>query len=119
MPIPDWLDPIASVVDPKATPSTEPAPQGRGPLRRARRSLSDFDAKAAICDAFVREMVDCPRHLMRDVDRNYFEPAHDEFRPRTLYSLQNAFTRSFHKLEPVPMHRATSSAGEYFAAFRQ
>ena len=53
---------------------------------------------------------------MRDVDRNYFEPAHEEFRPRTLYSLQHAFTSAFHRLDPIPMYRATSSAGEYFAA---
>jgi hypothetical protein len=42
---------------------------------------------------------------------------HEEFRPRTLYSLQNAFTPSFQKLHPIPMYRATTSAGEYFAAF--
>ncbi len=37
--------------------------------------------------------------------------------PRTLNSLMNAFTSAFHKLDPIPMYRATTSAGEYFSAF--
>lgn len=52
---------------------------------------------------------------MRDVDRFYFEPEHEEFKPRTLYSLQNAFTSSFQKLDAIPIYRAATSAGEYFA----
>jgi hypothetical protein len=79
-------------------------------------SLSDAGAKELIYDAFVRERVDCPRHLMRDVDALYFEPKYEDFKPRTLYSLQNAFTSAFQKLDPIPMYRATTSAGEYFAA---
>jgi hypothetical protein len=80
-------------------------------------SLSDIQAKELVYDAFVSERIDCPKHLMRDVDRLYFKPEHEEFRPRTVYSLQNAFTSAFQQLEPIPMYRATSSAGEYFAAF--
>ena len=81
-------------------------------------SLADAQAKEVVYDAFVREAVDCPKHLMKEVDRNYFDPQHDEFKPRTLYSLQNAFTSAFKKLDPLPMYRATSSAGEFFAAIR-
>jgi hypothetical protein len=79
--------------------------------------LPDIQAKALIYDAFVREEIDAPKHLMRDVDRLYFEPEHEEFKPRTLYSMQNAFTGAFQKLDPIPMYRATTSAGEYFSAF--
>jgi hypothetical protein len=81
-------------------------------------SLSDTQAKEIVYDAFVREAIDCPKHLMREVDSLYFEPKFDDFRPRTVYSLQNAFTSAFQKLDPIPMYRATSSAGEYFAAFQ-
>jgi hypothetical protein len=31
-------------------------------------SLSDLQAKEIVYDAFIRERVDCPKHLMRDVD---------------------------------------------------
>jgi len=55
---------------------------------------------------------------MRDVDNLYFEPKHEEFKPRTVYSLQNAFTSAFQKLDAIPMYRATTSAGEYFAAIQ-
>ena len=63
------------------------------------------------------EAIDAPKHLMREVDRLYFDPQHEEFKPRTVYSMQNAFTSAFQKLEPIPMYRATTSAGGYFAAF--
>jgi hypothetical protein len=79
--------------------------------------LPDIQAKELIYNAFVREEIDAPKHLMRDVDRLYFEPEYEEFKPRTVYSMQNAFTSAFQKLDPIPMYRATSSAGEYFAAF--
>jgi hypothetical protein len=54
-------------------------------------------------------------HLMREVDSLYFSPKHEEFKPRTVYSMQNAFTSAFQQLDPIPMYRATTSAGEYFA----
>jgi hypothetical protein len=81
-------------------------------------SLADSQAKELIYDAFVRERVDAPKHLMRDVDSFYFDPKYDDFKPRTVYSLQNAFTSAFQKLDTIPMYRATTSAGEYFAALQ-
>ena len=80
--------------------------------------LPDIRAREIIYDAFVYDRIDAPKHLMREVDRHYFAPEHEEFKPRTLYSLQNAFTSAFQKLEPIPMFRATTSAGEYFSAFQ-
>lgn len=81
-----------------------------------RHTLPDTTARHHIYQAFVYDAVDCPKHLMREVDRNYFAPAHEEFKPRTLYSLHNAFTSAFQKLDPIPMYKATTSTGEYFAA---
>ena len=31
------------------------------------------------------------------------EPKHDDFRPRTLWSLSNAFTSAFKELDPIPV----------------
>ncbi len=44
------------------------------------------------------------------------EPKYDEFRPRTMWSLSNAFTSAFKELEPVPQFRATARLGEYLDA---
>lgn len=79
-------------------------------------ALPDIRAKEVIFDAFVGDGLDAPKHLMKQVAREYFEPRYDEFRPRNLWSLQNAFTSSFKLLDPIPMYRATASLGTYFEA---
>jgi len=62
----------------------------------------------------VAQPIDAPKHLMKAVHRHYFEPEYDAFKPRTLWSLKNAFTSAFKELDPIPMYRATSSLGTYF-----
>jgi hypothetical protein len=76
--------------------------------------VSDDQARVTIFKAFVEAEIDAPKHLARDVWRNWREPAHEEFRPRTAYSLQNAFTSSFKLLDPVPLYRATADLGRFF-----
>jgi len=76
--------------------------------------LPDIRAKEIIFDAFVGDGLEAPKHLMKEVAREYFNPRYDEFRPRNLWSLQNAFTSSFKLLDPIPMYRATASLGTYF-----
>jgi len=39
----------------------------------------------------------------------YFEPKYEEFGSRTIWSLSNAFTSAFKKLEPIPQFKATAS----------
>lgn len=78
-------------------------------------ALPDIRAKEIIYDAFMGGL-DAPKHLMKDVHRHYFEPEHEEFKPRTLWSLQNGFTSALKHLEPIPMYRATASLGTYFEA---
>jgi hypothetical protein len=41
----------------------------------------------------------------------YFEPKYEDFRPRTIWSLSNAFTSAFKALEPIPQFKATANAG--------
>jgi hypothetical protein len=52
-----------------------------------------------------------------DVHRLYFEPEHDEFRPRTFYSLSNAFTSAFKTLEPVRLMEATAKLAPFLAQY--
>ncbi len=77
-------------------------------------TLPDIRARDIIYDAFVYDRVDAPKHLMKEVDSQYFAPRIEDFKPRTLWSLQNGFTAAFKRLEPIPQYRATASLGEYF-----
>lgn len=78
-------------------------------------ALPDIRAKEIIYDAFLGGL-EAPKHLMKSVHSEYFEPKYEEFKPRNLWSLQNAFTSAFKQLEPIPMIRATSALGTYFEA---
>jgi hypothetical protein len=79
--------------------------------------LSDNDAKLFIYRAFIdRALRGVPRHLMFDVHKNYFEPSYNEFRPRNLWSLSNAFTSAFKELKPIKQYEVTARLGEFFAA---
>lgn len=54
--------------------------------------LTDVTAKVVIYEAFVEGKLEAPKHLARTVHDLYFEPKYEEFRPRTIWSLSNAFT---------------------------
>jgi len=41
-----------------------------------------------------------PKHLARTVHYLYFEPTYEAFRPRTIWSLSNAFPSAFKELDP-------------------
>lgn len=79
--------------------------------RWKRAQLSDDQAKAIIYDAFIGDKLDAPKHLAKVVGNYYFDPKYPDFEPRTVWSLQNAFTSAFKELEPVPQFRATASLG--------
>ena len=78
--------------------------------------LSEVTAKLVIYRAFVEAELEVPRHLDRVVHDLYFNPIHDEFRPRTLWSLSNAFTSAFKELDPIPQYRATGKLGAFLEA---
>jgi len=46
----------------------------------------------------------------------YFEPKYEEFRPRTIWSLSNAFTSAFKELDPITQFKATAKLGEFLEA---
>lgn len=79
--------------------------------------LPDANAKAVIYDAFVAGDLDVSKRLAPDVHRLYFEPEHDEFRPRTFYSLSNAFSSAFKTLEPVRLMEATAKLAPFLAQY--
>jgi hypothetical protein len=95
------------------------AQRGFGPMKMRveswkRQLITDDEAKLTIFRAFVEDELDAPKHLAREVWKGWREPAYDEFRPRTAYSLQNAFTSSFKLLDPVPLYKATADLGRFF-----
>ena len=57
-----------------------------------RSELPDVTAKFAIYEAFVEGKLEAAKHLARAVHDLYFEPKYEEFRPRTIWSLSDAFT---------------------------
>ncbi len=77
--------------------------------------ITDAQAKLIFYSAFVDEKLDAPKSLLPEVHRLYFEPEYPEFSPRTMWSLSNAFTSAFKKLEPVPQFKATAKLGEFLA----
>ena len=78
--------------------------------------LTDVTAKVVIYEAFVEGRLEAPKHLARTVHDLYFEPKYEEFRPRTIWSLSNAFTSAFKELDPVPQFKATAKLGEFLEA---
>jgi hypothetical protein len=78
-----------------------------------RSELTDVTAKVVIYEAFVEGKLEAPKHLAHTVHDLYFEPKYDEFRPRTIWSLSNAFTSAFKELDPIPQFKATAKLGEF------
>jgi hypothetical protein len=78
--------------------------------------LSDVGAKLIIYRAFIESDLEVPKHLAKPVHEMYFNPQHEEFQPRTMWSLSNAFTSAFKELEPIPQFRATAKLGGFLTA---
>ncbi len=76
--------------------------------------LLDEWAKLLIYEAFLGGKLKLPRFLLPLVHENYFRPAHDAFKARSLWSLSNAFTSAFKRLKPVQQFTATARLGKYF-----
>jgi hypothetical protein len=72
------------------------------------QQISAAGAKLTIYRAFVEGELDVPKYLARRVHELYFNPQHEEFQPRTMWSLSNAFTSAFKELEPIPQYKATA-----------
>ena len=80
------------------------------------KQLPAEEAKLTIYRAFIEGKLDVPKHLARRVHDLYFNPQHEEFAPRTMWSLSNAFTSAFKELDPIPQFKATAKLGEFLEA---
>jgi hypothetical protein len=80
------------------------------------QQLSAEAAKLTIYGAFIGGDLDVPKHLARRVHELYFNPQHEEFEPRTTWSLSNAFTSAFKELDPIPQFKATAKLGGFLEA---
>jgi hypothetical protein len=78
--------------------------------------LADESAKLVIYKAFIESELDVPKHLARRVHDLYFNPAVEEFTPRTTWSLSNAFTSAFKELDPIPQFKATAKLASFLEA---
>src|SRR5258708_14897688 len=77
--------------------------------------ITDAQAKLIFYAAFIDGKLDAPKSLLSDVHLFYFEPEYPEFSSRTMWSLSNAFTSAFKKLDPVPQFKATAKVGEFLS----
>jgi hypothetical protein len=108
------IDTLAVGVD-RIQRSFEPTRQQVETWRQSQ--ISDDRAKLILYRAFVDGELEAPKSLLSQVHRHYFEPAYDEFSPRTMWSLSNAFTSAFKELDPIPQFKATAKLGGYLAQF--
>jgi hypothetical protein len=75
--------------------------------------IADERAKLILYEAFVEGKLEAPRSLLPDVHRRYFQPEYPEFSARTMWSLSNAFTSAFKKLDPIPQFKTTAKLGGF------
>ena len=80
------------------------------------QQVSGEVARLTIYRAFIEGELEVPKHLARRVHDLYFNPQHEEFAPRTMWSLSNAFTSAFKELDPIPQFKATAKLGEFLEA---
>ena len=57
--------------------------------------------------------LDAPKHLAWRVHDQYFDPQVEEFAPRTVWSLSNAFTSAFKDLDPIPQFKTTAKLASF------
>ena len=79
---------------------------------RQQRQLKDREATGIIYKAFTDNKF--PVSLFRTVHQEYFvQPSYEEFKPRTMFSLENAFTTAFKKLQPISQFEAVSKLAKF------
>jgi len=81
--------------------------------------LSNELAKLVIYEAFLDKKLKVPRFLLPVVHDYYFEPDHEAFKSRNLWSLSNAFTSAFKRLKPMQQFAATAKLGDYLEPVAQ
>jgi hypothetical protein len=84
--------------------------------RKQEQVIESRDAKSLLYTAFTDGRF--PISLFRAVHREFFiAPSYEEFKGSTMWSLENAFTTSFKKLNPVSQFEMTARLGKFLAAY--
>ena len=78
-----------------------------------KKEVTDVTVKVVIYRAFIEGKLDAPKHLARRVHDQYFNPKVEEFVPRTVWSLSNAFTSAFKDLDPIPQFKTTAKLAAF------
>jgi hypothetical protein len=86
--------------------------------RMAGAAVVNGFGKAADLPGVHRGRTGFPKHLARRVHDLYFQPVHEEFQARTMWSLSNAFTSAFKELEPIPQYKATAKLAGFLQSVR-
>jgi hypothetical protein len=68
-------------------------------------------AQALIYRAFTEGKF--PVRLLKSVHEHYFNPKYDEFKPRTVWSLSNAFTSAFKEARDDRRYELTARLGKF------
>lgn len=95
--------------------------RGFEPLKEAAQEmkeqvLTEDEVRLIIYQAFLDKNIrGIPRHLMPVIHELYFNPQHEAFTPRNLWSLSNAFTSAFKRLNPVKQFEITARLGAYLS----
>lgn len=79
--------------------------------------LADDQVKNIIYDLFAQEAM--PIRFFRDVAQEYFVPRHEDFSPRTAWSLLNAFTEVAKQMPMSTRIDATQEVSRYFSKLVQ
>jgi hypothetical protein len=90
--------------------------RGWAPLREKIDFMRDkvlpiTTAQALIYRAFTEGKF--PVRLLKSVHQHYFTPTHEEFKPRTVWSLSNAFTSAFKEARPDRHFELTARLGKF------
>lgn len=97
--------------------------RGWQPLReqiefKRQYELNGQEAQSLIYRAFMEQKF--PVKLLRAVHQEYFvHPSYEDFRAKTIWSLENAFTTAFKQLKPVQQYTATAKLGKFLKPYSQ
>lgn len=89
------------------------------------REMIDFKRGHELSEGKARDMLyrlftdaKLPISLFRTVHKEFFvNPSYDEFRPRTLWSLENSVTTAIKKLQPISLYENTAKLGKFITDY--
>lgn len=75
--------------------------------------VDDTDARLIIYEAFIERKLPVSPRLIAEVHRHWFNPPHEAFKDKTLWSLANAFTEAFKGLKPIQQFQAAAKLSPF------